>query len=100
MTLNIKLEVATRQDGDVWAASCLPLDVVTQADSKEQALSSLKEAVELWFESCIERNVLDQALREAGFQAMDAQRKPSRARGSSARGDYIEVSIPAYTTAA
>lgn len=28
----------------------------------------MREAVQLWFESCIERNVLDAALREAGFE--------------------------------
>ncbi len=38
--------------------------VMTQASSRKQALQSLREAVELWFESCIDRGVLDAALRE------------------------------------
>ena len=37
---------------------------MTQAPTKKQSLESLREAVGLWFESCIERGVLDAALRE------------------------------------
>jgi predicted RNase H-like HicB family nuclease len=44
-----------------------PLDVMTQAETEQRAIDSLREAVELWFESCISRNVLDDALVEAGF---------------------------------
>jgi predicted RNase H-like HicB family nuclease len=40
---------------------------MTQAETERQAMESLREAVELWFESCISRNVLDEALVEAGF---------------------------------
>ena len=67
VALSIKLEAATRQEGNVWLAWCLPLDVMSQAETKQRALASLKQAVELWFESCIARNVLEQALLEAGF---------------------------------
>ena len=70
VTLSIRLEAATRQEGKVWLAWCPPLDVTTQADTKQRALASLKQAVELWFESCIARNVLEEALLEAGFCKM------------------------------
>jgi predicted RNase H-like HicB family nuclease len=110
IALKIKLEAATRQEGDVWLAWCLPLDVMTQAKTKDEALQSLKEAVELWFESCISRNVLEKALREAGFLKVKAGEMPPKdasivevqnpkeplAHAFSAKRDYIEVSIPAY----
>lgn len=52
------------RDGQEWLAWCPAIDVITQARTKKQALESLREAVELWFESCIERNVLAKALHE------------------------------------
>lgn len=113
VALSIKLEAATRQEGNLWFAWCLPLDVMTQAETKHGALKSLKEAVELWFESCIERNVLEQALLEAGFRKTKAGEMPLRnasvvrvhepkllpAHAFPAKRDYIEVSIPAYIAA-
>lgn len=86
---------------------------MTQADTKSNAIASLKQAVELWFESCIARNVLDQALHEAGFYKLEPGETPSKnasvvrvhepkttpAHAFSVKRDYIEVSIPAYIAA-
>jgi len=109
VTLAIKLEAATRQEGDLWLAWCLPLDVWTQAETKQAALKSLKEAVGLWFESCIARNVLDEALIESGFKKLKAgESAPDNAssvkvhepiRRHARKRDYIEGSIPAYIAA-
>jgi predicted RNase H-like HicB family nuclease len=95
VSLAVKLEAATKKDGDHWLARCVPLDVTTQADSKAAALHALKEAVELWFESCIERGVLEQALEESGFR----RRKPGETLVADARPESIEISIPAYVAA-
>lgn len=64
--LSAKLLARTRHKGSVWLAWCPPLDVMTQAETEQRAVESLREAVELWFESCISRRVLDEALVEAG----------------------------------
>ena len=105
-------------EGPDWLAYCPPLDVVTQADTKEAALQSLKEAVQLWFESCIARGVLDEALIEAGFKRTEPgelvpdhvnliqvkHHLPKKAPRSTTSAfpksnHYIEVSIPAYIAA-
>jgi len=119
VALNVKLEARTRHDGRVWLAWCPPLDVMTQAENEQRALASLREAVELWFESCIARNVLDQALTEAGFYRRrpgdDVLSDPSFVRAAGERSHTagvgagtadaftrerdIEVSIPAYIAA-
>jgi predicted RNase H-like HicB family nuclease len=116
VTLTVKLEAATRKDGKRWLAWCMPLDVMTQADSKPAALRSLKEAVGLWFDSCIDRGVLEHALEEAGFKRKkpgdkilresgmvhirrtQLKKVPSVRRDDRFVGkpDYIEISIPAY----
>lgn len=64
---SVRLETRVRKEGREWVAWCLPLDVMTQATTRKKAVESLKEAVELWFESCVERGVLNEALKEAGF---------------------------------
>lgn len=112
VTLSLKLEAATKQEGNSWIAWCVPLDVYSQAETKEAALSSLRDAVNLWFESCIERDVLPQALEEAGFEkSKPGQAIPKDASvvemevapSSNSNDDYvpatIEVEIPAYIAA-
>jgi predicted RNase H-like HicB family nuclease len=107
----VKLEALTRQDGPRWVAWCWSLDIMSQSDSQEGALESLKGAIELWFESCIDRNVLDEALRECGFSRLrtgdtappDASAVGIRPRSASmdsfTQEHHIEVSIPAYIAA-
>lgn len=119
VTLSVKLEARTRYDGRVWLAWCPPLDVMTQAENEQQALASLREAVELWFESCIARNALDQALTEAGFcprhpgddvpsdasfvRVAEGQSRTTRVgigvADAFTRERDIEVLIPAYIAA-
>lgn len=119
VTYNAKLEIRLSQDGRDWLAWCPPIDVITQASTKKKALQAIKEAVEGWFESCIERGVLREALREAGFKNPSEWREtPQNASvigletgtreslapetaGGSRHGEsrHIEVSIPAYIAA-
>ncbi len=75
MPETIKLEVnlrayVRRETKRRWAAICPMLGVASQGATEETAKSALQEAVELWFESCVERGVLDQALREANFRPL------------------------------
>ena len=109
--LNVRLELVTRKDGDAWLAWCLPLDVMSQAETQTGAVQALKEAVELWFESSLERGVLDGALKEAGFTicthkqaeksaSMIMVSKKFAAVHEVKKPKYIEVIIPAYIAAA
>jgi hypothetical protein len=82
--------------------------VVSQGTTAGDARHCLQEAVELWFESCVERGVLDQALREANFrpspsdrataQAAISARRRKASQQSSILGDPFEIhlTIPAY----
>ena len=72
----VKLLLQINQDGRDWVVRCPMTDVTTQARTKRRALECLREAVELWFESCIGRGVLDEALQEAGFVKCDSNQTP------------------------
>ena len=103
--LSIQLEAVIQRVDEEWVAVCPPLDVASQADTCEAALASLTEAVEGWFESCLDRKVLDQALRECGFQrseisptgTLNAVRLDSL---SAPNHRTIQCSVPAYVLAA
>ena len=110
MTETIALEInlqayVRREAAQRWMATCPHIGVVTQGESSADAKRCLQEAVELWFESCIERGVLDQALREANFRpsASSRARKGSRQLSSSKQkanilGEAfaIHLTVPGY----
>ncbi len=73
---NVRLQAWFRRDGREWFAWCPAVDVMTQARTMKQARESLREAVELWFESCIERDALGKALQELGFNELSLGEAP------------------------
>jgi predicted RNase H-like HicB family nuclease len=104
----ISLPVWLKRDGRQWIACCPALDVVTQATTRDAAEKALKEAVSAWFESCIDRDVLEEALFEAGFKKAKKGVQPAAGVGRAAvqrnpakneEISTIEVSIPAFIAA-
>ena|ERR1041384_4405572 len=86
MTESISLEVSLqgyvrRDSARRWVATCPLIGVASQAATASEARRCLQEAVELWFESCIERGVLEQALREANFRPSLLSPKSRRSSG-------------------
>ena len=107
MSETIELEVnlgayVRRETSRRWIATCPQIDVVTQGATCTEAKACLQEAVELWFESCIERGVLDQALRETNFRPSLLAAAGRSSRGRSRKTDIlgeaftIHLKIPGY----
>ena len=101
----IKLDVqlrafVRRETAKRWVAVC----------PKINAKRCLNEAVELWFEDCIERGTLEEALRECGFRTAtreEAETFPehivlTRDEEPDVLGELfsVHVTIPAYQAAA
>ncbi len=109
--LQVRLRAFVRRETRTrWIAVCPALGVASQGRDEDDARRSLHEAVELWFESCIERGTLDEALREAGFRpapwgeaehAENAVRLRRAGADEDIRGHEVplDVSIPAYQAA-
>lgn len=89
----ISLQIQVRQDGDAWVAWCLALDVHGQGRTRAEAVASLEGSVMAWFESCIERGVLPEALKELGFQSAAGEAAELR---YPAGVDRLDVLVPGY----
>ncbi len=79
-----------KREGDWHIAHCPPLDITTQGRSASEAKKNLMEAAELFIISCLERQTLDQALKELGFVPMKHFQMPQHFRG----GSPFKLSIP------
>jgi predicted RNase H-like HicB family nuclease len=110
----IKLDVqlrafVRRETAKRWVAVCPKINVASQGTSGDDAKRCLTEAVELWFEDCIERGTLEEALRECGFRTAtreEAETFPehvvlTRDEEPDVLGDLfsVHVTIPAYQAA-
>ena len=109
--LDIQLRAFVRRETrNRWIAVCPKINVATQGTSEADAKRCLDEAVELWFEDCIERGTLQEALRECGFRTAtreEAEVSPehilmTREAEPDVLGDSfsVHVTIPAYQAAA
>lgn len=89
--LRTVLPVRVEKDSIVkqWVFDCQPLRIVTQARTRELAAKAFSEALELWIESCLERNTLVAALNELGLSTTSRGRKV-RAE-SFERGVFMEI---------
>lgn len=67
VTISAKLPFQIEKKGKWYISSCPLLDVVSQGRTEKKAKENLIEAVSLFFMSCIERNTLDEVLRECGL---------------------------------
>jgi predicted RNase H-like HicB family nuclease len=102
ITLDVELRAFARRDTEErWIALCPSIGVASQGSDADDARRCLDEAVQLWFESCIERGTLERALQESNF-------RPLHAAGNGQRDDKLDadellgqpfivrVAIPAY----
>lgn len=109
IAVSLHLSAFVHQQGDYWEAVCPSLDVFSQGDSEEEAKKNLREAVELWVDSCIERNTLSVALHELGWHRVpegwprpdDTDSIRISKPDATDLGDpfSVEVTIPAYQAA-
>lgn len=55
------------RENEAWVAYCIELDISSCGESSEEAGRNLHEAVQLFFETCIEQGTLEAALSELGW---------------------------------
>ena len=106
ITLDVELRAFVRRDTDErWIAVCPSIGVASQGTSTDNARHCLDEAVQLWFESCIERGTLERALQESNFRPLhvaEADQENGDQDQDVLLGDpfIVHVEIPAYQATA
>ena len=69
-----RIEIKARVSGvlfkedNMWISYCPDLELSTCGKTRKQALERTKEAVELFFDSCLKRGTLEQALQELNWE--------------------------------
>ena len=102
ITLDVELRAFVRRDTEErWIAVCPSIGVASQGTDAADARRCIDEAVQLWFESCIERGTLERALQESNFRPLPIAGNNRRYEESDADGllgeaFMIRVAIPAY----
>lgn len=105
ITLDVELRAFVRRDTEErWVAVCPSIDVASQGTSADDAKLCLDEAVQLWFESCIERGTLERALQESNFRPLHADTNHSEGilETDALLGEafIVRAAIPAYQATA
>jgi len=105
ITLDVELRAFVRRDTEErWIAVCPSIGVASQGTDASDARRCLDEAVQLWFESCIERGTLERALQESNFRPLHAAETDPRydSETDSLLGDafVVRTAIPAYQATA
>ena len=55
------------EESDKWVAYCRMLDLSSCGNTSKEAMDNIREAISFFFDSCIKRNTLHQALKELGW---------------------------------
>lgn len=80
--LSFKLPYVLSPEGDWIVASCPSLDVHSQGRSEAEAVAQLREAVQLFLETCLETGTLDTVLAELGFHLAADSLVPAEEEGA------------------
>lgn len=76
--LAVQLHFQIFQDEEVFIGEAPSLEVSSHGVTPAEALKNIKEAVSLWFESCLERGTLEAALKDLGWHKHGPSKKSPR----------------------
>lgn len=66
--LDIKVPYDVKRDEVGFVSHCPEFDVYSQGKTEKSAIKNLKEAIELFIETCYEHGTLINVLRESGYE--------------------------------
>ena len=89
----MKIPVAIRKEGGAFYVGCHALDVHSQGYTEEEAIKNIVEALQLFIESCYDRGVLPQVLKDSGFK-LSRQPKFSPMEQDDPQEQMIDVPLP------
>ncbi len=72
-SLNVSVQVALFQEGDIWVAYCPALEVSSYGDDKDEAKEAFEEAMQIFLSETDRKGTLERYLLKLGWQL---QQKP------------------------
>ena len=75
MESQLLLNVIIKQEDKGYSVICPELNVASQGETFEEAISNIKEAVELYIETAEELGTLDDVLEQLGLTKEDLKKK-------------------------
>lgn len=96
IAMELPIEIEDDRDEGGYIVSCAPLGLVTQGDTQDEAREAIHDAIVCFFESCIARGTLGEALKELGWQRDDVFQPAHTAarRGVSRQKTTVNLSLP------
>ena len=93
----ISIPVQIIKEDNIFVAYTPALELCTQGDTYEEAEQMLGEAINIFFEECIERGTLEQVLKDCGWTkvAQKNQWIPPRREVISDKNESFTVPCPA-----
>lgn len=92
MESKLLLNVIVKQEDKGYSVICPELNVASQGETFEEAITNIKEAVELYIESAEELGTLDEVLEQMGLTKEDLKKK-SLVSGVVTANVPIEISM-------
>lgn len=93
----MKIPAQVKREGNWFISSSPHLDVYSQGKTERESLENLIEALQLFLESCFERGVLEQVLKDCGFRAAHDIHP---ARGREQENHFVDVPLSLVANAA
>jgi predicted RNase H-like HicB family nuclease len=83
---NLHILIIEDKDKNIFLAHCLDMDIVSQGKTPKEALSELKELIQLQIEYCLENDMLDNLFRPASKEYWDRCSRKSQ--------DFLSPKMP------
>jgi len=80
VTFTVSLPYRLKKRGKWFLTSCEILDVHSQGKTELRAIENLKEALELFIVSCVERGTLETVLKDCGFTPVSISKRKTPVR--------------------
>ena len=94
LSVDVSLPLMVWKEGDQFVAFTPALDLSSCGSSDKEAVDHFAEAVELFFETAVERNTLQDLLESLGWQLQNNNWIPS-SQPVDGRSFAVKVPIPA-----
>ncbi|WP_423907681.1 type II toxin-antitoxin system HicB family antitoxin [Candidatus Spongiihabitans sp.] len=98
-TISLKASLTatiSKEKPGMYVSYCPALNLCSQGETSKEAEKNIIEATELFIEDCLERNVLDEVLKNRGFHPTHQKSRRRKIKKEPAAADAMvrQISIP------